>query len=148
MLGIGGDKGNKSSRTAAGVETLVGARVVIRGDVQFSGGLYVEGRIHGAVLAEEGGEALLTLAEKGCIHGEVRAPHIVINGLLEGDVYAAERIELGPTARVQGNVYYKVIEMAAGAMITGRMVHAESAPKQLPKPEKAEKAREREAEKA
>lgn len=139
MLGIGGDKQQKH-RGATGVETLIGARVTIRGDVQFSGGLYVEGSIHGAVCAEEGnGEALLTLAEKGSIRGEVRAPHVIVNGQLEGDVYASERIELGAKARVVGNIYYKVIEMSAGAMVTGRMVHAEAAPKQLPKPEKAEK---------
>ncbi|MFA5684320.1 MAG: polymer-forming cytoskeletal protein [Lysobacteraceae bacterium] len=133
---FGGDK-NKPARPAAGVETLIGARVTLRGDLVFSGGLYVEGAIHGAVLAEEGaGDAVLTLAERGNIQGEVRAPHVIVNGQLSGDVYAGDRIELGPTARIQGNIYYKVIEMAAGAMVTGRMIHGD-APKQLPKPEAA-----------
>jgi cytoskeletal protein CcmA (bactofilin family) len=131
---FGGEK-SKPGRPAAGVETLIGARVTIRGDVHFSGGLYIEGKVHGAVVADEGAaEAVLTVSENGNIHGEVRAPHIVVNGQLQGDVYASERIELGAQARVQGNIHYKVIEMAAGAMVTGRLIHAEQMPKQLPRP--------------
>jgi cytoskeletal protein CcmA (bactofilin family) len=133
---FGGEK-NKAARGPGGVETLIGACVTIRGDVHFSGGLYIDGNVHGAVIAE-GGEtqAVLTLSEKGQIHGEVRAPHVVINGQLNGDVHASERIELGANAKVQGNIHYKVVEMAAGAMITGRLIHGD-APKQLPRPVEA-----------
>ena len=130
---FGGEK-SKAVKGPGGVETLIGERVTIRGDVHFSGGLYIEGSVHGAVIAEEGQpEAVLTLSEKGSIHGEVRAPHVVVNGQLNGDVYASERIELGAGARVEGNIHYKVVEMAAGAMITGRLIHGD-APKQLPRP--------------
>lgn len=130
---FGSDKTKPARPATTGVETLIGSHVTIRGDLLFSGGLYVEGTIHGSVVAEEGGDAVLTLAERGNIHGEVRSPHVVVNGNLSGDIYAAERIELGATARIQGNIYYKVIEMAAGAMVTGRMIHGD-APKQLSKP--------------
>ena len=76
-----GSEKSKASRGAAGVETLIGPGVVIRGDVTFSGGLYVEGAIHGAVVADdlEGG-AVLTVSERGLIEGEVRAPHVIVNG--------------------------------------------------------------------
>ncbi len=134
---FGSEKAKAPRPAASGVETLIGSQVTIRGDLNFSGGLYVEGTVHGSVVAEEGGsDAVLTLAERGSIHGEVRAPHVVVNGQLSGDVYASDRIELGASARVQGNLYYKVIEMAAGAVVTGRMIHGD-APKQLPKPEAA-----------
>lgn len=120
---------------SGGVETLIGPRVTIRGDVQFSGGLYVEGAVVGAVIADEGcPDAVVTLAENGTIQGEVRAPQVVVNGQLHGDVYASGKIVLAANARVQGNIYYQVVEMAAGAMISGRLIHGE-APKQLPKPE-------------
>jgi cytoskeletal protein CcmA (bactofilin family) len=134
---FGGEKSSKATRGPGGVETLIGSCVTIRGDVHFSGGLYIDGSVHGAVVAEGGeSQAVLTLSEKGQIHGEVRAPHIVVNGQLNGDVYASERIELGANARVQGNIHYKVVEMAAGAMITGRLIHGD-APKQLPRPVEA-----------
>lgn len=108
------------------VDTLIGPQMIIRGDLQFSGGLYVEGRIVGKVIAEEGKPAMLTLAENGSIEGEIRAPVVVLNGRLDGDVHAEERVELASKARVKGNVHYKVVEMAAGAMLTGRLIHAEA----------------------
>jgi cytoskeletal protein CcmA (bactofilin family) len=134
---FGSEKSKTPRPAATGVETLIGGQVTIRGDLSFSGGLYVEGTVHGAVVAEQGAsDAVLTLAERGSIHGEVRAPHVIVNGQLSGDVYASDRIVLGASARVQGNLYYKVIEMAAGAVVTGRMIHGD-APKQLAKPEAA-----------
>ncbi len=123
MLGM--DK--KSSRNGTNtVETLIGPRVVIRGDVQFSGGLYVEGKIIGKISAEEGSAAVLTVSEQGVIEGEVHAPVVVIAGSLQGDIHASERVELSPTAKIQGNVHYKVVEMTAGATLTGRLIHADA----------------------
>lgn len=140
---FGGEK-SKPVRGGSSVETLIGAQVTVRGDVHFSGGLYVEGTVHGGVFAEDGASsALLTIAEKGVIRGEVRAPMVIVNGELHGDVYATERIELGPHARIEGNVFYKLVEMAAGAVITGRMAHGEAPPpRQLPKPEALRASRE------
>ena len=108
------------------IDTLIGAQVTIHGDLVFSGGLYVEGRIHGKVIAEEGERAVLTLAEQGRIEGEVQVPVVILNGQLQGDVYAAERVELAAKARVTGNVHYKIVEMRAGATLTGRLIHVDA----------------------
>lgn len=133
-----GDKGGKGSRNGSqAVETLIGPRVVLRGDVAFSGGLYVEGRVVGKIVADEGAAAVLTVAKQGCVEGEVRAPVVVIAGQMHGDVHASERVELAANARVQGNIYYKVVEMAAGAMITGRLIHADAPIAQLTGPDAA-----------
>ena len=108
------------------IDTLIGPQVTIHGDLVFSGGLYVEGRIHGKVIAEEGERAVLTLAEQGRIEGEVQVPVVILSGELHGDVYAAERVELAAKARVLGNVHYKVVEMRAGAILTGRLIHVDA----------------------
>ncbi len=129
-----GNKSNRGDQTV--VDTLIGPQVVIRGDLVFSGGLYIEGRIHGKVIAEDGSPAMVTLAEQGRIEGEVRAPVVIINGQLDGDVHAGERVELAPKARVQGNVHYQVVEMSAGAQLTGRLIHA-TATAALPAPGEA-----------
>lgn len=108
------------------IDTLIGPQVTIQGDLVFSGGLYVEGRIYGKVIAEEGENAVLTLAEQGRIEGEVQVPVVILNGQLHGDVYAAERVELAAKARVTGNVHYKIVEMRAGATLTGRLIHVDA----------------------
>ncbi|MET0809346.1 MAG: polymer-forming cytoskeletal protein [Pseudoxanthomonas sp.] len=108
------------------IDTLVGPQVTLHGDLVFSGGLYVEGRIYGRVIAEDGKPAVLTLAEQGRIEGEVQVPVVVLNGELQGDIYASERVELAAKARVLGNVHYKVVEMRAGATLTGRLIHVDA----------------------
>jgi cytoskeletal protein CcmA (bactofilin family) len=120
-------KKDKKSTIAPGqVDTLIGPQVVIRGDFHFAGGLYVEGRIIGKVIASNGEPAQVTIAESGVVEGEVRAPAVIINGQLVGDAYG-EHVEMHPKARVNGNVHYKVIEMIAGSTLTGRLIHAENA---------------------
>ena len=130
-----GDKKSARGGNGHAVETLVGPHAVIRGDVVFTGGLYVEGAIHGKVCAEDGAKAVLTIADNGCVEGEVRAPVVIVNGRMLGDVHASERVELAPKARVQGNVHYAVVEMSAGAQLTGRLVHAQAQTRALPAPD-------------
>jgi cytoskeletal protein CcmA (bactofilin family) len=113
---------NKQSRSGK-VHTLVGDETEIRGDVIFDGGLFVDGTIIGNVEAKSGTASILNLSDKGSIEGQVRVPHVILNGTVIGDVYASERIELAAKARVTGNVYYNLIEMAIGAEINGQMVH-------------------------
>jgi cytoskeletal protein CcmA (bactofilin family) len=122
MLGFGDSKA-RPARAGGSVDTLIGPQMVLRGDVQFSGGLYLEGRLIGRAIAEAGAEATITVAARGRVEGELHAPVIVINGHVVGDVHASERLELGPEARVEGNLHYSVIEMAAGAAVTGQLVH-------------------------
>lgn len=119
-------KNKSTQRDGFAIDTLIGPEVVIRGDLEFSGGLYVEGRILGKMVAAEGKPASLLLAEQGTVEGEIRAPVVIINGTLVGDVHAGERIELAQKARVEGNVHYSVVEMSAGAQLTGRLVHVQS----------------------
>lgn len=138
---FGSDKHKTPRSGGHAVETLIGPHAVIRGDVSFTGGLYVEGTIHGTVSADDGTAAVITIAENGHIEGEVRAPVVVVSGRMTGDVFASERIELAAHARVNGNIHYKVVEMAAGAMVTGRLIHADAPLAQLTGPEATAAAR-------
>lgn len=108
---------------AGGVDTLVGPQVVIRGELVFAGGLYLEGQLLGKASAEPGAAATVTVAQRGRVEGELRAPVVIIHGAVKGDVHASERLELGASARVEGHLHYAVIQMAAGAAVTGQLVH-------------------------
>ena len=122
MFGIGDPKA-RPQRGGGNVDTLIGPQVVLKGELRFSGGLYLEGQLIGSAVVEPGVAATVTVAQRGRVEGELRAPVIVINGKVKGDVHALERLELGPEARVEGNLHYAVIEMAAGAAVTGQLVH-------------------------
>ena len=105
------------------VETLVGSNTRISGDLHFSGGCHVDGTVNGSVTADPESQSALSISEEGNIDGGVTVPFVVLNGIVRGDVFANQRVELGPTARVIGNVYYNLIEMAIGAEINGKLVH-------------------------
>lgn len=121
--------GGGAGKTEAAMDTLIGRQTEILGDVRFSGGLHVDGKIKGKVLSEGAGKSSsLSISENGMIEGDVRVPSIVLNGRVVGDVYATERIHLASKARVTGNVYYKILEMEAGAEINGQLVREGSVP--------------------
>ena len=105
------------------VDTLVGANSRISGDLHFSGGCHIDGTVNGSVTADPDSKSALSISDGGNIDGGVTVPYVVLNGIVRGDVFATQRVELGPTARVIGNVYYNLIEMAIGAEINGKLVH-------------------------
>ncbi len=110
-----------------GTQTLIAANAQVVGDVHFTGGLHVQGVVRGNVLAgPEGGH--LVVGEGGMIDGEIRAPHVVINGEVRGNVFATARLELAAHAVVTGNVHYRLIEIVVGARIDGVLRHESDAP--------------------
>lgn len=115
--------------------SLIARGTVIRGDLRFTGALHLDGRIEGTVLAE-GEDAMFTLSEHGQVQGEIRVPHAVINGHVTGDVHVGVRLELAAQARIDGDLRYHTMEMAAGAQVNGRISRqTEETPKVLSGPE-------------
>jgi cytoskeletal protein CcmA (bactofilin family) len=115
-----GSKGNKPPNN---IECLIGAGTIIEGNITFAGGLHVDGRVRGDVVAAEGKPGRLVLSEQAQIEGEIRVSHVVINGTVVGPVHAAEYVELQAKANVTGDVYYKTLEIQLGAVVQGRLVY-------------------------
>lgn len=114
--------GRKKRRHSV-IDTLVGPNSRVNGDLFFKGGCHVDGTIKGNVSADSDSDSALSISEDAIVEGGVTVPYVVLNGIVRGDVFAHQRVELGPTARVIGNVYYNLIEMAIGAEINGKLVH-------------------------
>ncbi len=105
------------------IDTLVGPNSRVNGDLFFAGGCHIDGTVKGNVSADSESDSALSISEDAIVEGGVTVPYVVLNGIVRGDVFAHQRVELGPTARVIGNVYYNLIEMAIGAEINGKLVH-------------------------
>jgi cytoskeletal protein CcmA (bactofilin family) len=123
-------------RETPSIETLIGAGARIEGDLIVSGGVHLEGYVRGNVRSGPGGPAVLSIAPQGVVEGSVEVPRVVVHGVVRGDIRASDKVELGATARISGSVSYGVIEMAAGAVIEGRLIAPASAaaPSLLPAP--------------
>ena len=108
------------------IDTLVGRTGHVKGDLEFSGGLHVDGRISGDVRAEPDSDSTLSVSEQGRIEGAVDVANVILDGTVTGPIHARGRVVIGARARVHGDLYYGVIEMTLGAEIMGRLVRLTS----------------------
>lgn len=116
-------RGSRSESTAGGsVECLIGQTTLIEGNVRYSGGLHVEGRVVGDIVAEDGDTSMLSIGETGRVEGNIQVAHLVIHGTVQGDVTATVKITVSARARIHGNVRYRIIELESGAEINGQLL--------------------------
>jgi cytoskeletal protein CcmA (bactofilin family) len=115
--------GKKTRVSVSGTTTLISADTTLVGDVHFSGNLDIEGLVQGNISAKPGADALVRVVGKGRVEGEIRAPVVVINAQVKGNVYSSKHLELAAHARVEGNVFYTLLEMAVGSEVNGNLTH-------------------------
>ena len=118
-------KRKKSATPQKRIDSLIGAGMIVNGDVTFTGGLRIDGQVRGNVVAANGEPSTLVISEQAKVDGEIRVSHVVINGTVNGPLLANDYLELQPKARVVGDVTYKMLEMHVGAVIRGRLNQAE-----------------------
>jgi cytoskeletal protein CcmA (bactofilin family) len=116
-----------SRKQKSTIDSLIGVASKIEGNLNFKGGLRIDGHVKGNVIAEDGEFSMLVISEQARIDGEVRAGHIVVNGEINGPVFSTELIELQPKARISGDVHYKALEMMSGALVAGKLAHDQMA---------------------
>lgn len=104
--------------------TLISRGTKVVGDLHFTGDLQIEGTVVGNIVADNGNDAKLVVAEKGSVEGEIRVPMVIINGNVNGNVYSTKHVELAAKATVEGNVHYQLIEMIKGSQVNGSLVYS------------------------
>ena len=118
--------GKQPNKLQNRIDSLIGAGTTIEGNISFTGGLRVDGEIKGNVTAAAEQPSTLVVSEKARIDGEIRVSHMVVNGTINGPVFAAEFLELQSRSRLNGDVHYNTLEMQLGAIVEGRLVHKSS----------------------
>jgi cytoskeletal protein CcmA (bactofilin family) len=113
----------KHSKPQNRIDTLIGVDTVIDGNVNFTGGMRVDGQVNGNITGTSGKPTTLVLSEHGGVNGDVDVTHLVVNGVICGAVTAGEYLELHAKARVTGDVNYKSLEIQVGAILEGRLIH-------------------------
>ena len=105
--------------------TLIASGTSVRGDIHFSGRLYVSGAVTGNIAADEGAAGTLFVDEGGSVEGDIRAAHVVIAGRVEGNVLAREHLEVAVTGRIEGDASYKQLGVELGGVVNGRILCVE-----------------------
>jgi cytoskeletal protein CcmA (bactofilin family) len=119
--------GNKQNKPQNRIDSLIGAGTIVEGNLNFTGGLRIDGRVNGNIAAVPGKPSTLVLSEHAQVNGNVSVTHLVINGTINGPVSASEFLELQSKAKVTGDVHYKTLEIHLGAIVEGRLIHGPDA---------------------
>lgn len=109
------------------VSGFVGNGTVLNGDAEFRGMLRVDGHITGRITSEKG---TLIVSAGGRVDANVRVGTAKVNGVINGDVVASERIELGRSAQVHGNIQTPSLVVEQGAIFEGACRMTSAAPAQ------------------
>ena len=107
------------------IDTLIGNSAEIEGNIIFSGGLRIDGKVNGSVYGKEDSSTLI-VSENASINGEIKVASAFIDGSVVGSVFASDYLELKSKANIMGDVNYASMEIHLGAIISGNLIHKEN----------------------
>ena len=113
----------KTEKPQSQIDSLIGVGTHIDGNINFSGGLRVDGRVTGNIVALGEKSSTLVLSDQAVIEGKIVVSHAVINGTVSGAIHVSEYVELQPKAKVSGDIHYKAMEIQLGASVDGMLHH-------------------------
>jgi cytoskeletal protein CcmA (bactofilin family) len=103
------------------LRSLIGEGIVVKGTIDFTDGLRIDGEVQGDLMSRRDGPSLLVIGAKARVTGKVNADHVIIVGEVIGPVLCTGLLELQPSARIVGDVTYELLEMHPGAVIDGEL---------------------------
>jgi len=96
----------------------IGKSVFIKGELSGSEDLYLDGQVEGSI-ALKGNS--LTVGPNGQVKASVEAKGVVVQGKLEGNIQASDRVELRKSAVVTGDISTQRISIEEGAYLKGKV---------------------------
>ena len=116
---------------------FVGSGTVITGEASFKSMLRVDGRFSGRVTSATG---TLIVGAGGQVDANIEVSVATIHGVVNGDIIAGQRIELGRAAKLNGNIQTPSLMIEQGAVFEGscKMVQPKAVAEKPPKVERKE----------
>jgi cytoskeletal protein CcmA (bactofilin family) len=111
-------KETRMSAPLTGDLAQIGKSVVVKGELSGSEDLYVEGQVEGTI-ALKGNS--LTVGPHGQVKASVEAKGVIVQGKLEGNIQASDRVELRKSAIVTGDIATQRISIEEGAYLKGKV---------------------------
>ena len=108
----------KAPETARGEMIVIGKSFVIKGELSCSEDLYIDGQVEGTI--DPKGNRL-TIGPNGSVKANVNACAVVVQGKLEGNIHASDRVDLRQSAVVMGDIATHRISIDEGAYFKGSL---------------------------
>lgn len=109
------EKNESRDRTETAPMSMIGADIVVTGNIEASVDLQIEGRVVGDVRC-----ATLILGEKSCVQGSIYADRVRVSGTVEGAIETGD-LAVEATAQVAGDVTYSRLRVVNGGVLEGKM---------------------------
>jgi cytoskeletal protein CcmA (bactofilin family) len=103
-------------------ESLIGPSTQIFGRLVVNHGVRIDGEIHGSVEASRSPGITVHIGHEGVVKGDLHAFRVLVNGTVDGNIYAAERCDLFETSKVRGDIHYGQMGIEHGAEIYGELL--------------------------
>ena len=113
----------RSKKKIPAIDSLIGSSMVVKGDIEFTGGLRIDGEIYGKITTPRNSDSILVVSETGRVNGEIDVCSAIVSGIVQGPLNANDLLELHPSASVTGNVRYRSLQMYPGAVVHGTLTH-------------------------
>ena len=111
-----------SSDSIESFDTLIGSATKIQGRMVVNKSIRLDGIIEGSIESSTDNQVTVAIGHTGLVHGDVRAHRVLVNGQVDGNIYAREKCELHETSKVKGDIHYGLLGIEHGAEILGLMV--------------------------
>ena len=111
-----------ASDSVESFDTLIGAATRIEGRMVVNKSIRLDGTIDGSIESSTDTQVTVAIGSTGLVHGDVRAHRVLVNGQVDGNIYAREKCELHETSKVKGDIHYGMLGIEHGAEILGLMV--------------------------
>ncbi len=111
-----------SSDSIESFDTLIGSATRIEGRMMVNKSIRLDGTIEGSIESSIDNQVTVAIGHTGLVHGDVRAHRVLVNGQVDGNIYAREKCELHETSKVKGDIHYGLLGIEHGAEILGLMV--------------------------
>ncbi len=111
-----------SSDSIESFDTLIGSATRIEGRMVVNKSIRLDGTIEGSIESSIDNQVTVAIGNTGLVHGDVRAHRVLVNGQVDGNIYAREKCELHETSKVKGDIHYGLLGIEHGAEILGLMV--------------------------
>ena len=111
-----------SSDSLESFDTLIGTGTRIEGRLVVNKSIRLDGTIEGSIESPTETQVTVAIGHTGLVHGDVRAHRVLVNGQVDGNIYAREKCELHEASKVKGDIHYGLLGIEHGAEILGLMV--------------------------
>ena len=123
------EKLNKKSfaTTQERFDTLIGQTTTIYGRLVLLESVRIDGKVLGNIESVAGNKITVAIGDTGEVTGDITAHRIMVAGKVDGNIYAAERVEFHKDCIVNGDISYGSIAVEHGARLLGLVIQNKAA---------------------